>query len=387
MMVFHRKGRPTFYFQAASRVGYKQLCTHTTDKKLAQRIEHMWSELADKYRAWDLLEPVLTAPRTIGALYDAWTETDKDVEAMRRRAADVDVTPLVDEWCAVYAGTVAPATAAYAKAHARLFFPEGVKRLASSVTTDWLTTTLATHAGGRNTRRKVHSSLTSFFQYLVTVKRVFGSNPMHAVARPALQEQPILFYELDVVERIVHWHEDEARRALYALMYGAAADLSSALTIDKADVLPAEKSVRIRGTKTRTRDRVCRVADWAWPVFWDHAKTQLSGRVFPATWDRWTTSDWHRHAVSTGLKDSHGRIVRAGLNLKPALALRNARHHWAATRMRAGVPVEVVSRQLGHASTQLTLKIYGRFEPKAHDREHAETQTAAYEQRRRTANE
>ena len=42
----------------------------------------------------------------------------------------------------------------------------------------------------------------------------------------------------------------------------------------------------------------------------------------------------------------------------------DARHHWAVENIRAGVPVELVARQLGHKDAVMVLKIYGRFAPK-----------------------
>jgi hypothetical protein len=67
-MVFRRPGARTFAFQARLPNGkYKQLQTGVpfgaAGKALAVRIESMWTALALEHRAWDLLEPVLTAHR------------------------------------------------------------------------------------------------------------------------------------------------------------------------------------------------------------------------------------------------------------------------------------------------------------------------------------
>lgn len=371
-MVYRRSQRPTFYMEAKTRTGFKQVCTHARDKKLAQRIEHMWAELA-AVRAWDLLEPVLDGALTIGALYDRWSTTRGDLAAMRLLAADVDLAPLVDEWIAVYRNTkVSEDTAKHALHQVRWLLPAGTVRLVSSVSADWLTERLAAYPGKRNTLRKVHSHWTTFFAFAV-LKRRFAANPMSQVERPTEETSEIRFYELDTVERIVGHQPTIERRVLFALLYGTAADLSSALPVTRADLLPGDKAVRIRGTKATARDRICRIADWAWPTIWRYATDMLpAAPLFPATFNRWTCSDWHRETVEA-------------LALAPDLPLRNARHHWAATRMRAGVPVEVVSRQLGHGSAQLTHKLYGRFEPKAEDRDSAESKTAAYETKRREA--
>jgi len=73
------------------------------------------------------------------------------------------------------------------------------------------------------------------------------------------------------------------------------------------------------------------------------------------TIDRWKASDYHRE-----------RLRAFGL---PALRLHDSRHHWAVENLRAGVPVELVARQLGHRDATMVLKVYGRFIP--HDVEWA----------------
>jgi len=70
-------------------------------------------------------------------------------------------------------------------------------------------------------------------------------------------------------------------------------------------------------------------------------------------------SDWHRETVKE-------------LRL-PVYPLKNARHHWAVLRLRAGVPIHVVQNQLGHSTAKLTLDTYGRWLPRSEDRARAES--------------
>ena len=134
----------------------------------------------------------------------------------------------------------------------------------------------------------------------------------------------------------------------------------------------ATKEIRAAGTKAHARDRVCRVADWAWPILWEHLQHHLpTARLFPAELTRWTVSDWHRATVKA-------------LKLPP-YPLHNARDHWAVMRLRAGTPIAVVQAQLGHGSAMLTLTKYGRFLPSAADRTRWETVTARVEAERRAA--
>ena len=370
-MVFRRKKRPTLYFQAKRRFGFTQLSTHTTDKLTAQRIEHMWAALAGK-RAWDLLEPVLAAPETIGALYDLWEATKHNTDEMRRRREDVDLEPLVADWHAVYTTHVAKDSADHALVHVRFFFPAGTPRLRSTVTDAWLTELLATYPGRRNTLRKVHSSLSSFLgEYCTGVKKLFPVNPMDSVKRPKLQQALPDLYDADAVARIVEWQPTPARRAFMALVYGTGADVSAALTVERSDVSPERHEVRIKGTKTAFRDRIVRVSDALWPVFWRHAKTVLTGRIWPATWNRWTVSDWHRDATGA-------------LELAKRLPLRKARHHFAVRLLQAGAPVRVVSEQLG-SDERTVLRHYGPWITSPDDRARAETLAVQHETHMRKA--
>lgn len=388
-MVYKRKGRPSYSFEAKTRHGWKQVCAHTSDKKLAGSIEHMWSVLSNKHRAWDLLEPVLAKPRTIGTLYDQWDSTQHSVEGMRRLAADVDLEPLVSEWSVVMQSQVGADWAEHALAHVRHFIPAGTPRMVSSVTADWLTTTLSAYPGKRNTRRKVHSSLSVFFDH-PSVSRLFPANPMLAVSRPKIERSPIAFYDAGTVAKIVDRPLQPERRALFALIYGTGADVSPAVAVEREDVNAATKEVRIQGTKTAFRDRVVRVSDAQWPIFWKHAKTVLSGRIFPTTWNRWTVSDWHRHAVGEGRRATQTKsnpkpeIVEAGLNLPKRLPLRKARHHFAVRLLESGAAIRVVAEQLG-SDERTVLLTYGPWITSSEDRARAEKMAGKHETKRREA--
>jgi integrase len=76
---------------------------------------------------------------------------------------------------------------------------------------------------------------------------------MLAVKRPKRELKPPMFYEIVIVERIVAWQPDDARKAFFALVYGSGADISPALQVMRDDINPKEHEVRIRGTKTGNR--------------------------------------------------------------------------------------------------------------------------------------
>jgi hypothetical protein len=95
-----------------------------------------------------------------------------------------------------------------------------------------------------------------------------------------------------------------------------------------------------------------KVSQWAWPFIWGYAQHER-GRLVPAFWRDVTISRQHAETLT---------------KLELHLPLHNARHHWAVAHLRAGVPLELVRRQLGHSTPVLTLKTYGAFVPSGEDR-------------------
>lgn len=353
-MVFRRRPRPNWYFQARTETGRKSLGTGTSSKQLAGKVEAMWETLAVEHRAWDILNRVLGGTLAIGTLYDRWQDAKQNIAALRRHLEDVDVMAHLPEFLEKQARHVKADSLAHTKAHIEAILPATLHR--SRITTDLLTAALHGYPGRRNTIRKAHSSLSVFFAYLTDVKGLFEANPMDRVERPEVEKSPIMFYDMAAVERIVGWQPTPERRVLMAVQYGTAMDLSTTLTLTRADVWDMRREIRAAGTKWHTRDRVVRVADWAWPILEEYVADLLpTARLFPASWNRWTVSDWHRETVKA-------------LEL-PVYPLRNARHHWAVRALRAGAPLSVVQHQLGHGSPQLTLTVYGRFAPDAADRD------------------
>lgn len=371
MTVFKRGDRPSYYFTGKTRFGWLQLCTHTPDKRLAAKIEAMWVELAEEQRAWDVLGRVFAKQLPIQDLYDVWRESQRDVHELRRRLDDSDVEPLVEQFLTIYKSKVRPDTLSHVEYHLRWLLPKGEPRAASLCTVDWLTQRLAAYPGRRNTVRKVHADWSSFFTYLTKLKKLLRENPMAEVERPPIEKSPIRFYEMDVIERVVDWQPSPARRAYFALLYGGAPDVSTALPLMRSDLLPATRECRAPGTKASARDRVLRIDDWAWERIWAYASSLLpTAPLFPSSWTRHLVLDWHSRALKE-------------LKINPQYPPRFSRHAWAVRHLRAGVPVKVVQLQLGHATPQMTLNIYGQFLPSGADRDHWQKQTAAFEERRR----
>jgi integrase len=386
-VVFKRQGRPGYSFQAKTRHGWEQLTVSAKSAKLANAVVAMWNDHLAEKRAWDILDPILQAGRDKGksllALYDLWNDCARDIEEIRRRLKDVDIEPLVKEYMGIYKKRdVEPTTVEYVEKHLRFLLPKDVPCPASSINADMLTKRLHEYPGGSTTLDKVHSSWNGYLGYLTLPKRIYSANPMNHVERPGTSKGTIQFYELDVVQKIVDAQPDMERKALFALMYGTG--IESSIVVGKSQgkkpIAPltrahfdeATHEVRAGGTKTYTRDRIVRVADWAWPHVERYIKTML-----PTTplWqrDRSTLSHWHLQTI---------RAMNKPEAMYPEYPLYNARHHWAVRQLRAGSPIHLVQTQLGHANPTETLNTYGRFIPNSEDRARWEKAATKLEKKR-----
>jgi integrase len=353
--VYKRKGRHSWDFKGRTADGWVLVSTGTSARPVAKLIEAMWERLAE-YRAWDVLGRVPKA-LGVGELYDLWLASKYDLTTLRERLNDTDVEPLVEEFLKVYRSNgVKSDSSDHVEAHVRWLLPVGEARLCSTVTPGWITLRLADYKGRPNTRRKVHSSWSVFFDYC-TAKGLFSVSPMAKVTRPKLQKPPIKFYELGEVESILDHAQSPEIRALWSLMYGTGIEISPALTLRRQDFDELTHEVRAEGTKAHTRDRMAVVDDWAWPAVVALLRHKLpAAEVWPG-WNRWTCSDLHREAVIAA-------------KLERRYPMKNSRHTWAVGQARAGVPVHIIQRQLGHSSPKLTLDTYGRFMPDGVDRKH-----------------
>jgi len=198
-----------------------------------------------------------------------------------------------------------------------------------------------------------------FFSYLVE-REVFEENPMARVKAPAETFPPIAYYELATAQRIVGGAHTRELRAAFALAYGGALELGAIITLRREQVHDTTQEIHAIGTKAHQRNRVVRVDSWAWPYIQEIVRDKLpTAYLFPEAWrtDRSIVSKLHRRTV-------------AELQIEPQLTLHHARHAWAVSHLRAGMPTALVQQQLGHAGPMLTLTRYGAFIPQREDRDH-----------------
>jgi integrase len=269
LMVFRRQPRPHWYVYLPTRTGWVQRSTGTTDKRTALAMERMLLDLGPKgKRAWDLLDAVLADDVTLGELYDAWQANDLD--GLRARRADVDLTEHLNGWQTWLTDRIAPDTAAHYLAYVRTLMPDGRPFWRSALTAptvgQWLTTRASlvqkrrkASRGSRRkadpvsrpiaggTKRKYLAAVQSLAKYLREVG-ILASNPLRDVSPPPAGDPRCQFLELPDVLRVVEGAA-QPLRAIYALAYGAGLEVGAILRLVDADVDPGARQVRARGTK------------------------------------------------------------------------------------------------------------------------------------------
>ncbi len=390
-MVYKRTDRPTWFLAVPTPHGWVKRSTGTTHKPTAMAMERMLEVLGPKgRREWDLLGAVVDGTLSLGALFDAYREND--LEGLRGRLEEVDLAEHVERWQEWLMDRIRPDTRTHYLAHLRTLMPEGGvfprAEFTAPAIARWLAerSTLpqkrkaSTRAKSRrrpdpasrpitgSTRRKYLAAVQSFAGYLVQVG-VLTTNPARDVAAPPPGRPRVVELVHQDVVRIVE-HARKPYRALFALLYGAGVEISAALRCSDADVDVGRREVRARGTKAHARDRVVRVAEWAWPYLETHVRRLTPGERLFRGIDRWHAGDVHRETLTA-------------LELAPH-RLHDARHFYAIRAIRAGTPYELVARQLGHANVQMVATVYGRYAPRSDERDRWERIAAELDPKRPT---
>ena len=358
-MFYRDSGRSVFMVQFSGRDGRRvRRSTGTTEASVARSMDGMLRELKDR-RDWDSLELVISGAVSLGELWDAWRR--EDLAGLQARVQDRQLEPYLARW--ERSGTVAnPETMQRYLSQVRTLIPERVATI-SGLTPDAVDQWLADTVGGTgSTRARYFAAVNRFTAYLVSIG-VLPRNPLLGVTRPKSNPPRCRHLSLEDAQKVVNAASGE-HRVLYALAYGAGAELGAALKVTRGDVDLARKEVRLRGTKTAWRDRPARVADWAWPVIAEACKGRLPGAPLFRTRP---ISEWSRE---------HRKLV-ASLGFD--VTLHDARHHWAVRMARTGMPAEMIARQLGHKDGMMVLKVYGRFFPSSDERDRWERRATEME--------
>ena len=350
MNLYRRQGRPSFYLAVPTPDGrWVKRSTGTEHRATAQAIGRMIADLRHQ-REWELLDAVACGSLMLGELYDAYRM--EDLDGLRARRADVDLTAYLDGWSKWLEARVTAGTMKEYQMQVRTFLGDDAPFPRSRLTKAGVAHWLATLPVSGPTMRHYFAALQSFVSYMRELG-VVTDDPLRDVTLPRAGRPRGVFLPLPSALQVVEGSE-QPFRAIFALAYGGGLEVSAILRLTETDVDRARKAVRARGTKAWARDRIAYVADWAWPAIEQHLATLTPGeRLFRGV-DRWQVGDAHRDRC---------RVL--GLE---GYRLHDSRHFFAVEALRGGTPAELVARQLGHKDTAMVSKVYGRFIPQ--DREY-----------------
>ena len=379
------KGRKIHRVKVPRRAGVAQVCsTGTRDRNVARKIETMVRELGPKeLRAWDVLEAITSRRIKLATLWDWWVADARDLRKIRSRLAEVDLAGTIPAWRRSVLLRASEDTAAHYEHAVKTFAVNGciyLSALTTEAIRDWLgqrtrkvgKKAVAVKTG---TARRYHVAMSSFVDYCRSVG-LLDVDPMADVPTPAAGAPRDRHLETPEVLALAD-AMPEPFRAITALLAGTGIEVSVALGLRVADFDLSNNEIRARGTKTKGsgpwRDRLCKVATWAWPYLTAALAGKLKKALLFPDVDRWQVADATFDACEK-------------LEIRDYTP-RDHRHTWAVRAVKSGMPIELVARQLGHKDGVLCLRVYGRYVPRQEEREKWEKIAAAQDQAAQQENE
>jgi integrase len=303
-----------------------------------------------------------------------YCRAEKDLGTLRALLKQTDLAALVEPF--LEAAHCSADTKAHYKALIRRLIPEGVEFPAEQFTAHRLQKTIDEMAASPATKRKAGAAFRTFGNWLVR-RGYLRDNPMRQVSLPKGGSPRAKFLETADAITLAD-AQPSPYREYAALLAGSGIEVSTALALRVRDVDVKHREIRAAGTKTHSRDRVVRVADWAWPYVQRAMKRkQKDDLLFEGIPDRWYANDAHRAAVKALTHDSAGKPIAGSPFI--GYTMRDHRHTYAVRQVRAGAPPEVIAHQLGHANPTLLLTVYGRFKPSQLERNRWEQAAAKFD--------
>lgn len=374
MTAFRPKGRRVHQLKIGTRDGAWIMRTSgTRDANTAKKMQRMVDELGPRgARAWDVVDRLEAKTLDVAALWDLWVEHDKDLGRVRAHLDDIDLEPWVATWETAISGPsggIAADTAEHYVSAVRLLLKDKEPFKRSALTEARLRTWLDEMTDVEPaTVRKRGQGMRRFTSFLVG-RHVLADDPMRDVTLPPAGKPRVHYLETVDAKRLAD-AQPAPYTAFAALLAGSGIEVSVALTLRRRDVDEKHREIRAPGTKTYSRDRIVRVAEWAWayvvPLL---EQRHPDARLFDTIPHRWAPQDVHDDAVNALLAKGHA--IYAGYTM------RDHRHTYAVRAIRAGTPAELVARQLGHVNAVLVHRVYGRFSPNQDERDKWEQIAAA----------
>jgi integrase len=367
MTPYRRGDRRVWTVKVPTEAGqWRGLSTGTFHGQTAKKMQEMVDELGPKgARAWDILTMVHESAITVPELYDRWVGSNRDLIRLRQSLRAVDVEPLVEQY--LKAATCSEDTKSHYRALIERLIPKDKPFPIGQLTVARVQKMIDELKGKASTKRKAGAAVRSFCNWLIT-RGFLDHNPVRDVRLPRPSAPRTMYLELADVERLLKALPKEYR-GFEALLAGSGIEVSVALQLRQRDVDVPNKSIRARGTKTHARDRIVRVAEYAWPYVLEQLEGKLpDAKLFDQIPDRWEAGKVHKETIES---------LETEFPIFKGYTMRDHRHTYAVRAIRAGTPADIVARQLGHASPTLLLTVYGRFAPTHEEMDKWEKRAAA----------
>lgn len=365
--------------------GRIQRSARTTNLATARNYEGMFPALIAQERdAYALIGLVTENKISISDLYQHYVSKTLDglrapITPVNETPAIVDLDPLVDGWHEARRTHLAAKTLASYCASVRSMIPAGTEFPISDFTKAAISTWLASHTNASAATQHYHLAGIRHFIKWLQEQDVLTLNPAAGIARPKLAFPRTKHLAPADAIRLAEMQPSPFKE-FSAFLNGTGSDVSLARAVLVRDVDHANHEVRIYGgdsgsRKKDWRDRTVRIAEWTWL----YVDRQMEGKgpddlLFDADIiDRYTQWRAHRAAITA--------LVATGHRVYDGYTPRDARHTFAVRLIRAGVPPEVVARQLGHKDAVMVLQVYGRFAPRQNERAYWERHAQAWEKR------
>lgn len=192
-------------------------------------------------------------------------------------------------------------------------------------------------------------------------------NPANDATLPRLErkERPVLGY--DEIVQFLEEHEHDRLAPLWAVLATCGLRIGEAVALRWKDI--SDGYLTVVDGKTPNARRQIPLLDSTEEMLMAHRNRQREERLAAGP-------GWEGPAPSEGLvfrrlngraitqSEAYGQLQKAleESNL-PQMRVHDLRHSAATFMMQAGVPIEVVSRIIGHASISTTTDIYGHIRP------------------------
>jgi integrase len=338
-----KRGKFWSLYVPRSSGGAVQRSTGTTDANLAKRMGRMIDTLADQ-RRWDVLGAIDAKVVTVGAVWDAFCVNGLD--AMTAEMQSPKLLPMVGPWVASLSR--APRTLEAYERQVRVLITDKLK--AKDMTPGWVVDRIGKLPHSGSTRAGYLAALTLFLDYVVG-HGALTDNPARnraVVRRPRPNGPRTVWKSIADDLRLVN-AAPEPYRSFFALVHATGSERDAALHMLRRDVDLTTGTIRIRGTKRATRDRVgVPIEAWALPMVAGVCKGLLpDAPLFPGM-RRTLVNQMHMEARTAVKLDGY--------------QLRDARHSYAVRAILRGEKLWKVARWLGHSNVKVTAEVYTQFQ-------------------------